>query len=177
MDVKRVSRLVSMIFDEMRSATDVDRDLPIRWSVMHMYSSTQLAKIVALRRGMDMELAAIAAALHDIAVITTKKSEKHAEVAGGYVIDVIRRYNNGPWTNLPKITQEEEDIIINAIIQHSDKETYTDDAFVELLKDIDSFDRYLHGIKSEGAYLERCNRVMKELGIVTCFEYKYNIVK
>lgn len=48
------------------------------------------------------------------------------------------------------------------------KETYTNDSFVELLKDVDSFDRYLHGVKTEGAYLERCNRVMKELGIADC---------
>jgi hypothetical protein len=26
-------------------------------------------------------------------------------------------------------------------------------------------DRYLHGIKSEGEYLERINKVLKELGI------------
>lgn len=45
-------------------------------------------------------------------------------------------------------------MIINAIIKHSDKETYSNDSFVELLKDIDSVDRYLHGIKSEDAYLE-----------------------
>jgi uncharacterized protein len=56
-------------------------------------------------------------------------------------------------------------MLIDAITKHSDKETYSNDSFVELLKDIDSMDRYLHGIKTEGAYLERCNRVMKELGI------------
>jgi uncharacterized protein len=49
---------------------------------------------------------------------------------------------------------------VNAIIQHSDKETNLGDSFVELLKDVDSLDRYLHGIKSEGAYLERINRVL-----------------
>ncbi|HPJ76679.1 MAG TPA: hypothetical protein PLS36_07565 [Clostridia bacterium] len=35
----------------------------------------------------------------------------------------------------------------------------------ELLKDIDSPDRYLHGIETDNAYLERYNEVMKELGM------------
>lgn len=119
MNVKRVSRIVSILFEEMRNLTDEDRDLPIRWNIMHMYSSAQLAKILALRRGMDIELAAIAASLHDIVVIVTKKSDKHAEIAEEYVKDMIRKYNDGSW-NLPKVTQEEQDLIVKAIIQHSD---------------------------------------------------------
>ncbi len=34
---------------------------------------------------------------------------------------------------------------------------------VELLKDVDAFDRYLYGVDSEGAYLERVNKVFKEI--------------
>jgi uncharacterized protein len=126
---------------------------------MHMYSSSQVAKIIALRRGMDMKLAATAATLHDIAVVVTKETEGHAERAEKYVRNAIERFNSGPWTSIPKITDEEIEIIINAISQHSKKEIYSDDPFVALLKDVDSIDRYLHGIKSEGAYLERCNRM------------------
>lgn len=63
------------------------------------------------------------------------------------------------------MTKEEEDMLVNAIVQHSEKDVYTSDPFVEFLKDVDSLDRYLHGAKTEGAYLERCNRVMEELGI------------
>lgn len=65
MDVRRVNRIVSMLLEEMRDLTDEGRDLPIRWNVMHMFSSSQLAKVLALRRGIDAELASIAAALHD----------------------------------------------------------------------------------------------------------------
>ncbi len=165
MEVKRVNRILSMLFDEMKTLTDQGRALPIRWNVMHMYSSSQLAKLLALRRGIDPELAAIAAALHDIAVIVTMKTEKHAELAGEHVRNIIKKYNDGPWTKLPKITKEEEDLLVNAIVRHSDKATFSDDAFVELLKDVDSLDRYLHGINTEGAYFERCNRVLNELDI------------
>lgn len=168
MDVRRVNRITSMLLEVMRTLTDEGRDLPIRWNIMHMYSSSQIAKVLALRRGMGeqaAELASIVAALHDIAVVATKERDRHAEVAGEYVRDAIAKYNNGPWTHLPKVTKEEEDMLVNAIVQHSEKDVYTSDPFVELLKDVDSLDRYLHGAKTEGAYLERCNRVMEELGI------------
>ncbi len=165
MDVRRVNRIVSMLLEEMRSMSDEGRDLPIRWSVMHMYSSSQLAKVLALRRGMDMELASIAAALHDITVIVTGKTESHAEVAEKHVRDAISRYNNGQWTKLPKVTKDEENMLVEAIVQHSDKEVYSGNPLAELLKDVDSLDRYLHGVKSEGAYLDRCHKPLREFGV------------
>lgn len=55
-NVKRVSRITAMLYDEMKALSDEGRDLPLVWNVMHMYSSSQLAKVIALRRGMNMEL-------------------------------------------------------------------------------------------------------------------------
>lgn len=165
LNVRRLNRILSMLFNEMRDLDDEGRDLPIRWNVCHMYSSSQLAKILALRRGVDLEVSAITAALHDIAVVITKKTEGHAEKAEKYVREVIDKYNNCNGENFPKITAEETELIVAAIIKHSDKDEYSEDAFIELLKDVDSLDRYLHGVKSEGPYLERCTRVLKELGI------------
>lgn len=165
MNVKRVNRILSMLYGEMRTLTDEGRELPVRWNVMHMYSSSQLAKIIALKRGIDPELASLAAALHDIAVIKTKRRENHALSAEPYVRETIHKYNDGSGATLPKITKEEEDILVNAIKLHGDKNTYSDDPFTELLKDVDSVDRYLHGVKTENDYLERCRRTLSGLGI------------
>ena len=165
LSVKRLNRILSMLFSEMKDLSDEDRDLPIRWSVMHMFTSSQVAKILALKRGIDPELAGIAAALHDIGVIKTKRRENHAKSAERYAYEIIERYNSSHRGDLPQITKEEADIIVNAIIQHSQKETITDNPFVEILKDVDSIDRYLHGVKTEGAHRERCIKVLKELGI------------
>ena len=52
---------------------------------------------------------------------------------------------------------------MKAIVKHSEKDRNSNDPFVELLKDVDSLDRYFHGVKTEGAHLERCIRVMKQL--------------
>lgn len=103
-------------------------------------------------------MASIASLIHDIAVIETKKSEGHAGKAEIYVRSIITRHNNSTSEGFLKLTKVEEDILINAIAQHIDKETKTDDPYVELLKDDDSIDRYLHGVNTEGAYRERYNK-------------------
>jgi len=163
--VKRLNRILAMLLSEMKDLTDEGRDLPVRWNIMHMYSSSQLAKLLAIHRGMDAEMAGIAAALHDIGVVMTKKHEGHAEVAPQYVYDFLEKYNRESEGRLPEVIKEEMDTIVNAILQHSEKEIYSDDPFVELLRDVDSLDAYLHGVKIEGGRLERSKRVMKELGI------------
>jgi uncharacterized protein len=163
--VRRLNRILGMLLLEMKDLIDEGRDLPIRWNLMHMYSSSQLAKLIALRRGMDPELAGIAAALHDIGVVMTKRHEGHAEAALPYVYDFLRRYNEESGKRLSKVTEEETEAIIKAVVQHSEKELNSNDPFIELLRDVDSIDAYLHGVEIEGGRLERSKRVMKELGI------------
>ncbi len=137
----------------------------MRWHIMHMYSSSQLAVVLALRRGLNPELAGIAAALHDLGLVMTKIDEGHAEAAERYASDFFGRYHARTRGKLPEITEEEQKGIIHAIVKHGQKEVYSNDSLVELLKDVDSLDGYLHGGKPEGARLERVLRVMKELGI------------
>lgn len=165
LSVRRLNRILAMLFYEMKDLTDEGRDFPIRWNIMHMYSSSQLAKLLAMHRGIEPELAGIAAALHDIGVVMTKKHEGHAEAAEKYVCDFIEKYNFESGAKLQSVTKEEMDKVVKAIVKHSEKGVYSSDPFVELLKDVDSLDGYLHGVKSEGARLERCKRVIGELGI------------
>jgi 8-oxo-dGTP pyrophosphatase MutT (NUDIX family) len=165
MNVDRLNIILEMLFQEMNGLTDEDRDLPILWNVMHMYSSLQIAKLLAMRRGINFELAAITAALHDIAVIKTKKTKNHAENAEKYIREVITSFNESNKGKMIFINQEEEDMIIRAVINHSNKGEYSNDSFIELLKDVDSLDRYLHGVKTDGEYLVRCKKTLRELGI------------
>jgi uncharacterized protein len=79
--VRRLNRILTMLLSDMKDLTDEGIDFPIRWNIMHMYSSSQLAKLLAMHRGIEPELAGIAAALHDIGVVVTKKHEGHAEAA------------------------------------------------------------------------------------------------
>lgn len=165
LSVRRLNRMLSMLLSEMKDLTDEGRDLPIRWNIMHMYSSSQLAKLLAMHRGIDPELAGIAAALHDIGAVMTQKHEGHAKSAIPYVHDFIERYNQESGAKLAKVTPEELEAIVKAVVQHSEKELNSADPFVEILRDVDSIDAYLHGVVIEGGRLERSKRVMKELRI------------
>jgi uncharacterized protein len=162
--VKRLNRILAMLLSDWKDLSDEGRDFPIRWNIMHMYSTSQLAKLMAIRRGLDPELAAIAAALHDIAVVATKRHDGHAQAAEKYIDDFVGVFNGKTGTKLAAITKQERDQIVRAVAEHSDKETDSGDPFVELLKDVDSLDRYLHGIKMEEAHVVRCNKIMGEFG-------------
>lgn len=162
--VRRLNRVLSGLLSEMKDLTDDGRDLPIRWHIMHMYSCSQLAKLLAMRRGIELELAGIAAALHDLGAVMTGKRDRHAEVAATYVRDFLNRYHTEFGTTLPPITEEETDRILMATVRHSEKDTVSKDPLVELLKDVDSLDGYLHGVKTDGARLERCRRTLRDLG-------------
>ncbi len=161
--VKRLNRILSILFSEIKELDDNERDLPLRWSIMHMYTTSQIAKIIALKRDLDPELAGLIAAMHDIAVIKTKSTKNHAIKAQNYVIELIDLYNNKIRKNLPAITKEEKEIIIEAIIHHSEKNVKTDNKYIELIKDVDSFDRYLHGIKTTDVFMERCRYIYQDL--------------
>jgi len=161
---KRLNRILAILLSEWKGLSDEGRDFPVRWNIMHMYSSSQLAKLLAVRRGLNPELAGIAAALHDIGVVATKKHEGHAEAAEGYIDAFIEAYNVKAGAKLTPITKQERDQVVRAVAQHSQKQIDSGDPFVELLKDVDSLDRYLHGIKMEEAHVARCNAVMQELG-------------
>lgn len=126
-----------MLFYELKELNDADRDLPLRWRVIHMYSSTQIAKMIAIKRGLDPELAGLIAAMHDIAVVKTKRTENHAQEAGKYIIELIDTYNTKGRKNLPEIKVEEKELIIEAVFQHSDKKTDSGKICMKVFKELD----------------------------------------
>ncbi len=160
LDVKRLNRILSNLFDDFKNLSDEDRELPMKWSVMHMYSSSQLALLVAVKKKLNPELLGIIAALHDIGAIKTKKRENHAKNASKYVYEIVELYNSSWRGKLPEISDEETLIIHDAIINHSDKDTVSDNVYIEAMKDVDSLDRYLHGINTKGGHTKRLNNMI-----------------
>lgn len=165
MNVKRLNGILQMLFEEMNALTNEGKELPVLWDVMHLYSSLQIAKILAMKRGLNSELAAITAAFHDIGVVVTKKTTNHAQNAEKYIREIIQCYNKNITNDRLQITKEEYEIIINAVLKHSEVETFSDDLYVELLKDVDSFDKHLHGIDTDGYCIIRSKKVIEELGL------------
>lgn len=165
MKMKRLNKILEMLFEEMNVLINEGRDIPVLWNVMHLYSSLQVAKILAMKRGIDPEIAAIAAALHDVAVVATKKTDNHAKNGGKYVRQIINDYNQNATNENLKITSDELEIIVNSVAKHSEVEVFSEESYSELLKDVDSFDKYLHGIKTDGYFLIRSKKVIEELGL------------
>jgi uncharacterized protein len=131
---ERVCYLQAMLFNEWKNLKNENRDLPIEWNIMHMYTSAQLAKLLAVKRKIDPEKASLIATLHDIATVMSGKCERHGERAEPYSRDTIKKYNESIESELT-IIKEEEDAFIEAISVHSNKDDFSKNEFAELLKD------------------------------------------
>ena len=89
----------------------IDRDETLDWERIHMASSARCAWILAMQRGVEPELAACAAAVHDYGRILTGKQKNHAEA--GY--EPVR----GFLQEVGVFNEEEIEIIALAVKNHS----------------------------------------------------------
>ncbi|MCK5304063.1 MAG: HD domain-containing protein [Candidatus Heimdallarchaeota archaeon] len=161
--VRRLNFILELLLDKAKLLSNIDRDQPLEWSIMHMYSCSQLAKLLAIKRGLNPEIAGIAGAIHDLAIIETGIFKDHGPNGVNLVRDFLKNYNKKFGDNYGLISDDEIEQIVIATNHHSDKKQYSDDKFVELIKDVDSFDRYLHGKETYDFYVKRTNRVLKDI--------------
>lgn len=116
---------------------DAQRDETLEWERMHMASSARLAWLLALERGVDPELCAAAAAVHDFGRIVTGCQEDHAE-AGFIPVQGFLQY-------IELFTEEEIALIASAVKNHSRK-TEVGSPIEEIVKDADVIDCYQYGL-------------------------------
>jgi 5'-deoxynucleotidase YfbR-like HD superfamily hydrolase len=152
-------RMESIMYDKERES-----GVPLSWSVLHMHTTTQLAKLLAIKRECDVELAAMIAAFHDVYSYHTGKWEDHGKLAKPYITEIVNEYNEVWGEQLGIISEKEVKQIVKAIEGHSDKEKVVKDQYAELLKDVDCLDSYLHGFEPTGFHLERVSKVFAEIG-------------
>lgn len=165
LNIRRANRLLLMLFDEWKHHGNEGRPLKIHWNIMHMFTSSQIAKLYALKHGLNAEMCSIIAILHDIAVVEGKFRENHDGLAEEYVLGAIQRYNDGGRYKLDPITPEETGIILSAVTVHGWKDEYSDNPYAEMLKDVDSIDAYLHDVRTEGPRHDRVSGFMEDIGI------------
>ena len=165
--VWRLNQVLTIIQERIQKLSDEGRWAPIVWSSMHMYSTTQIGKLVALKRGLNPEFAGLVCAFHDIYTLHTGAYDDHDEKAADYVKEIISEYNKRWGDKLSIISDDEIEKIIQAIKGHSDKMTVVDDPYAELLKDVDSLDAHLHGLEptEELGRRERLEKVLLEFRI------------
>lgn len=147
---------------------DEKRESSITWELKHSSGCLQIGRILAQKRDLDIEIAEIACLLHDIHVIVNGGYKDHAKKGGETAKKLLEDSKN--------FTAKEIGTIVDAVSHHSEKDIYTDDPYVELVKDADVFDCSLYenakGFyvlhkpkKIYDEYVKRIKAVRKELGL------------
>ena len=155
--------LNSDIPNEKRESSDI-------WELKHSSGCCQVGRILAEKRGLNVELVEIIAVLHDIAVVTTGSYKDHAKKGGIVAKKILEKSND--------FSVEEIKTICDGVAHHSEKDIYSDNPYIEIAKDLDAFDCCLY----EGSinyykihkpkdvfekYCDRIRKVRKELGLQT----------
>lgn len=148
--------------------SDSIRESSIIWELKHSSGCCQIARILAQKRNLDIEIAETASVLHDIYVIVEGKYKDHAKLGAPIARKILEEVGGFSIQQIDRITE--------IISHHSEKEIYSDDSYIELVKDVDVFDCSLYK-GSEGfyrihkpeevfkEYVNRIKIVRKELGL------------
>lgn len=163
MNLKKSMRLesVRVIIDDMlMKMNDVNER---RCAYIHLYGVSQTATILAIKRGLNPEIAAIIGMFHDYYTYATGKMELHAHNGAETVRLIIR--------DMGIFTKEEQKTILKAIFYHSDKEIINTE-YDELIKDADALQRYLYNVDKKVVAREavRLKNILNELALATDFE-------
>ena len=97
-------------------------------AINHLYGVSLAATMIAKKRGLDPEIAAMAAMLHDLYAYKSGSYDDHARKGAELARKILSR--------LELTSEEETDIICSAIEHHDDKYS-VDGPMDEVLKDAD----------------------------------------
>ena len=137
---------------------DEKRDIPIGYELSHLHTCSQLAQLLALKRGITAELAGISAAMHDLGRILYGKNEKHAENGHLPAKDILKEMGIFSWPEIETIS--------GTIKHHSEKGTFGTNPYDEIVKDADVLDCYLANLEVvKESHKKRLNKVFEDLGI------------
>jgi uncharacterized protein len=147
------------------------------FELKHSSSCCQVGRILAEKRGLNVELAELICVMHDIYVIVEGKYEDHATRGAPIARKMLEESGD--------FTEEEINTIVDAIAHHSEKHIKSDNPYAELVKDADATDcslyeqveGYYKRHKSPESFLEyekRIKKVRGELGLQTANIWRNN---
>src|SRR3989338_2414547 len=106
------------------SLADSERESSIIWELKHSSGCVQIARILAQKRDLNVEISEVASILHDIYVIVEGKYKDHGKL-GAPIARKILEETGG-------FNEKEIETITQAVVHHSEKEIYSDDPYIEL---------------------------------------------
>ena len=123
--MSRLKELRRYVDAELNRMEDADKRIS---AVNHLYGVSLAATMIAKKRGMDPEIAAMAAMMHDLAAYKSGSYDDHAhkgaELARGILAELA-------------LTDEQETEMICSAIYHHDDKLIVDGPMDEVLKDTD----------------------------------------
>ena len=141
-----------------RVLLDMTDDVERRCAYVHLYGVSEFAAVLAIRRGIDRELAAVSGMLHDIYVYRTGIGALHDQNAAEEIRPIIR--------DMGVFDEDEQATIVSAVFHHSDK-VHVHGPYDELLKDADVLQHYLYNpsFPVEPKRAARLRAILEELGL------------
>lgn len=155
--MNRIFRVQSKLLEEIANyeKLGIERDYPIAWEKIHMASCAAIGQILANKRQVDTELAAIACSLHDYGRIVTGKQTNHAE--NGY--EPLKAF----LATCDDFSAEEIEALARAAKHHSNKHE-VGTPLEEIVKDADVLDCHQYGqTLARPEQRERLKNVLAEL--------------
>lgn len=160
---RKISELIitSKIPDEKRESSLI-------WELKHSAGVCQMGRILAQKRKLDIEIAEIICIMHDVYTIVTGSYKNHGPQGAKIAQKILTDSGDFSEIEITSITQ--------AISQHSNKDQYSENPYIELVKDADVLDCSLYE-KSFGGYrfhksdnlfratLKRLSLIRKELNL------------
>ena len=127
----------------------------------HMLSVSNFAAMIAMKRGLDPEIATMIGLLHDIHPLLTGDYTEHAKQGSLLAEEILSKLNI--------TTQEETELICTAVRYHSKKRS-VHDAYSELIKDADVLSHCFYNISFPALEKDqaRFEALKKEFGLTGC---------
>lgn len=151
----RLKELRKYVDSEINKIEDPDKRTS---AIAHLYGVSLAATMIAKKRGMDPELASMAAMLHDLYAYKTGSYDDHAHKGADLAREILEK--------LQLTDAAETDAICSAIYHHDDK-LVVDSPFDEILKDADVIHHVMNDLSKDikEKELKRYEELCKEFGM------------
>lgn len=151
----RLKELRRYVDSELNNMADSDKR---NSAIVHLYGVSLAATMIAKKRGLDPEIASMAAMLHDLHAYKIGSYDDHAHKGA----DLAREVLHGL-----KLTDDAETEMICSAIYHHDDKLVTDSPMDEVLKDADVIHHCMNDLSKpvKEKEQERFEKLCAEFGI------------
>jgi HD domain len=136
-EFNRVERCERYVIDLLLQTDlpDDRRQSSIAFELMHHHGVAQMARILARKRNLSLDVCVVGSLLHDIEVIVRGTYKDHAHRGAARALTILEE--------LGGFTPEELELIHDLVYYHSDKDVVSENPYIEFGKDADILDIFL----------------------------------